>query len=82
MKISKIIFLGILALTKGQDPPDPDTTQPAEPTEERIKLTVLSVIYSPSLRIFYGISSDEVRPNPPSSGRDISKSFLNAPSKR
>ena len=52
MKISKIIFLGVLALTNGQDPPDPDTTQPAEPTEERIELTVLSVINSPPLRIF------------------------------
>ena len=82
MKISKIIFLGVLALTSGQDPPDPDTTKPAEPTEECIKLTVLSVIYSPPLRIFYGTSSDEVRPNPPSSDLDISKSFLNAPTKR
>ena len=49
MKISKIIFLGVLALTSGQDPPDPDTTQPAEPTEERIKLTLLTVIQSPYL---------------------------------
>ena len=56
MKISKIIFLGVLALTSGQDPPDPDTTQPAEPTEERIKLTVLIVIQSPP-EIIYGPSS-------------------------
>ena len=80
MKISKIIFLGILALTKGQDPPDPDTTQPAEPTEEGIKPIVLSVIHR-QLRIFYGTSSDEVRPNSPSSDLDISKSILNAPVK-
>ena len=47
MKISKIIFLAVLTLTSGQDPPDPDTTQPAEPTEGGIKLTV---IHSPPLR--------------------------------
>ena len=50
MKISKIIFLGVLALTSGQDPADPDTTQPAEPTEEGIKITVVPVIHSPPLR--------------------------------
>merc|ERR1712131_522453 len=33
MKISKTVFLVVLALASGQDPPDPDTTQPAEPTE-------------------------------------------------
>ena len=49
MKISKIIFLGVLALTSGQDPPDPDTTQPVEPTEERIKLTLLTLMQSPYL---------------------------------
>ena len=47
MKISKIIFLAVLTLTSAQDPPDPDTTQPAEPTEGGIKLTVM---HSPSLR--------------------------------
>ena len=82
MKISKIIFLGVLALTSGQDPPDPDTTQPAEPTEERIKLTVLTGIHSPPLRILYGTSSDEVYPNPHSSDRNISKSIVNAPMER
>ena len=51
MKISKIIFLGVLALTSGQDPADPDTTQPAEPTEEGIRLTVLTVIHI--FEIFY-----------------------------
>ena len=47
MKISKIIFLGVLTLTSGQDSSDADTTQPVEPTEEGIKLTVVTVIYSP-----------------------------------
>ena len=37
MKISKIIFLTVLALSSGQDPPDPDTTTAAETTEESFK---------------------------------------------
>ena len=40
MKISKTVFLVVLALASGQDPPDPDTTQPAEPTEEGLKLVL------------------------------------------
>ena len=76
--------MGVLALTSGQDPADPDTTQPAEPTEERIKLTVIhkfSVIHSPPLRIFMILRRTKFVPI-----RqiliDISKSFLDAPMNR
>ena len=50
MKISKIIFLGVLALTSGQDSSNADETQPAEPTKEGIKLTVVTVIHGQPLR--------------------------------